>query len=134
MAMRVNDDLSRFCFELESGRVIAQEPLDKSIKQETSACHLLEALQSKLGVIFNKHRIAGRLEEKYGRICMILPQCQKIMPPQLLGKVQVPYAEGGTSTAFSPLWQQDLETRSAQYLDCRNADLRFVITCERVIP
>ena len=56
------------------------------------------------------------------------------MAAQSRGFVEVALAEGGASAAFAQFRQHDFKAGGFEHLDGGLADLRLVITHERVVP
>jgi len=56
------------------------------------------------------------------------------MPAQFPGGIEVPLAEGRTSTAFSAIHQHDVEAERFEHFYRCDADMRLVIADEGIVP
>ena len=72
MAMRVDDDVGRFCIERQGVGIVAQNTIDETFEEEAASGDVFGVRQTKLTIIFDEHRVAGRFEEEDGCVLLVL--------------------------------------------------------------
>src|SRR5262249_49581692 len=134
MAVRVDNHVRRGGAELQSVGFVAQELFNKLFEEKAAARDFVNALKVQLTVIFNEHRIAGRLQKEDRGIFRVAVEQGQIVGSQLCSFLEMPLAEGGAATAFAAGGQGDVVTGGLKDFHGGDANVRVVIADEGVVP
>ena len=134
VAMGMNNHIDRLGIEFERMRLVFEKVFDEMFEENATRRYLISARKVQLAVIFHEHRITGRLKKKYrGIVCVVMEQGEIVLP-EAERLIEVPLTERRAATTFPVPDDFDLEASGLKNFDGSEANVRFVVTDEGVIP
>src|SRR3977135_1028902 len=132
--MGVDRDVAGTVVEAESVRLAREQVFDELFEEMASARDRFGIGQFQFAVVLDEHGVAGRFEEQDGGAGVRSAKEIEVMPAHLGSSFEIALTESRTAAAFPAFDERDFVTKSFEDFDRGDADVRFVVTDEGVVP
>jgi hypothetical protein len=134
VAVGVNHHVAGLAPELQGSRFPLEEALEEILEEKAARGDAFGPRDAEFAIILNKHGITGRLQKDHGAFRVVFGQKLYVVACVGSDGVEMSLAEGGPAATLASGGQRDLIAGGFQDGHGGDADVRFMIANEGVVP